>query len=47
MDRSAVGVLVRGVMTTTALAASALSPVGWWLDWQGRARAGQGGRPLD
>ncbi|HKF79494.1 MAG TPA: hypothetical protein VKB17_01560 [Thermoleophilaceae bacterium] len=47
MDRSAVGALVRGVITTTALAASALSHVGWWLDWQARANTDQGCRPLD
>lgn len=39
--------VVGGVVATTAAAASALSHVGWWLDWQTRTRAGQGCRALD
>jgi hypothetical protein len=47
MNHVRAGVLVRGVVATTAMAASALSHVGWWLDWQTRTRAGHGSRPLD
>jgi len=47
MNRYTVGALVRGVVATTAMAASALSHVGWWLDWQTRGRVGQGCRTID
>jgi hypothetical protein len=47
MHHSATGALVRGVMATTTLAASALSHVGWWLEWQTRASTRDGWRPLD
>lgn len=47
MHRLKTGALVRGMVVTTTVAASALSHVGWWLDWQTRSRAGQGCRPLD
>jgi hypothetical protein len=47
MNRLKTGAVVRRVVATTAVAASALSHVGWWLDWQTRSRTGQGCRPLD
>jgi hypothetical protein len=47
MNRLTAGTLVRGVVATTSLAASALSHVGWWLDWQTRSRVSQGCRPLN
>ncbi|HEY1360311.1 MAG TPA: hypothetical protein VGF21_18565 [Thermoleophilaceae bacterium] len=47
MSRLANGSLVRGVVATTTMAAAALSHVGWWLDWQTRARVSQGCRNLD
>jgi hypothetical protein len=47
MSGSAAGALVRGVVATTSLAASAISHVGWWLDWQTRSSVSQGCRPLD
>ncbi len=43
MNRLAAEPLVKGV----AIAASAISHLGWWLDWQTRARVGQGCRALD
>src|SRR3954452_22222163 len=41
VNRLPTGALVRGVVATTTIAASALSHVGWWLDWQTRGPAGQ------
>lgn len=46
MNREAAETLVRGLATTTALAASALSHLGWWFDWH-TSSAGGGSRPLD
>jgi hypothetical protein len=47
MNHSTADALVRRMVATTTLAATPASHLGWWLDWQTRARLSQGCRTLD